>query len=103
MTLQCSSEFKGVIIQIVCCRNSVRVCMGLNQYNLRNNLPSLIGPKFHTSKQSDSEEEEYSIFSYSFLWFKPMTPNEEPFWTVEALFEQTMFRTNFKQPGQKDF
>ena len=35
--------------------------MGLNQFNLANHLPCLLGTKFHASEPCDSEED-FSIF-----------------------------------------
>ena len=36
--------------------------MGFNQYNLWDNLQYLMGPKFHASEASGSEEEDFNIF-----------------------------------------
>ena len=72
MALNCSPEFKGVVVQIVC---AVEIPFG-PAWALTNITSGTLampnGPKFHASEPSGSEED-FSIFSYLFLWFKPRT------------------------------
>ena len=45
--------------------------------------------KFQASEPNGSEEEDFLIYFYVFLWFKPRTPGQRPPWTLEPWFEQT--------------
>ena len=59
MALNCSAEFKSVIVQIICV--AVCVCICFNHYNLGNHFPCLMGPEFHAYEASGSEED-FNIF-----------------------------------------
>ena len=48
----------------------------------------MLHTKFQASKPSGSEEEDFLIFFYAFVWFEPMTPDQRPSWTQGPLFEQ---------------
>ena len=45
--------------------------------------------KFQASEASGSEEEDFLIYFYAFLWFEPRTPGQRPPWTLGPWFEQT--------------
>ena len=67
----------------------------------------MLHTKFQASKPSGSEEEDFLIFFYAFLWFEPMTPDQRPSWTQGPSFEQNWERPtrqcyipNFKHLGQ---
>ena len=49
----------------------------------------MLQTEFQASKPSDSEEEDFLIFFYVFLWFEPTTPDQRPSWTLGPSFEQT--------------
>ena len=49
----------------------------------------MLHTKFQASKQSGSEEEEFLIFFYVFLWLEPMIPGQRPSWTWDLPFKQT--------------
>ena len=44
--------------------------------------------EFQASKPSGSEEEDFRIFFYVFLWLEPTTPGQKPSWTLGPTFEQ---------------
>ena len=48
----------------------------------------MLGTEFQASKPSGSEEEDFRIFFYVFLWLEPTTPGHEPSWTLGPTFEQ---------------
>ena len=48
----------------------------------------MLHTKFQASKPSGSEEDDFLIFFYAFLWFEPMTPDQKPSWTQGPSFEQ---------------
>ena len=50
--------------------------------------PLVLHIKFKVSKPSGSEEEDFRIFFYIFLWFEPRTPGVGPSWILGPLFEQ---------------
>ena len=63
--------------------------------------------KFQASEPSGSEEEDFLIFYYVFLWFELRTPWRGPSRTFGPLYRQTWLRTtrrcfisNFKHPSQ---
>ena len=43
--------------------------------------------EFQASKPSGSEEEDFLIFFYEFLWLEPTTPGQKPSWTRGPTFE----------------
>ena len=49
----------------------------------------MLHTQFQTSGLSGSEEEEFFIYFYAFLWFEPRTPGQRPSWTLGPSFEQT--------------
>ena len=49
----------------------------------------MLHTKFQTSGLSGSEEEDFLIYFYAFLWFEPRTPGQRPPWTLGPWFEQT--------------
>ena len=51
-------------------------------------LGNAIYTKFQASKPSGSEEEDFLIFVYVFLWFEPRAPSKEPSWIRGPSFEQ---------------
>ena len=44
--------------------------------------------EFQASKPSGSEEEDFLIFFYVFLWLEPTTSGQKPSWTLGPTFEQ---------------
>ena len=92
MALNRSPEIKGShFSNFMCCRNSVWVCMGFNQYNLGQHLPCQI---------SCIRGKWFWRFQYG---SNPGHP-EAPFWTLGSQFEKTRLRIkrqcympNFKQ------
>ena len=38
--------------------------------------------KFQASEPSGSEEEDFLIYFYAFLWFEPRTPGQRPSWIL---------------------
>ena len=56
--------------------------------NLVKDHLAMLHTKFQASKPSGSEEEDFLIFFYAFLWFEPMTPDQRPSWTQGPSFEQ---------------
>ena len=54
----------------------------------------MLHTKFQASKPSGSEEEDFLIFFYAFLWFEPTTPDQRPSWTRQC------YVPNFKHLGQ---
>ena len=63
-----------------------------------------MGPNFHASEASGSEEENFNIFLSISMVQNPGHPGENPCWTLGPLFEQIIFRSrrqgyipNFKQ------
>ena len=49
----------------------------------------MLHTKFQTSGLSGSEEEDFLIYFYAFLWVEPRTPGQRPPWTLGPWFEQT--------------
>ena len=49
----------------------------------------MLHTKFQASEPSGSEEEDFLIYFYAFLWFEPRTPGQRPSWTLGPSFEQT--------------
>ena len=49
----------------------------------------MLHTKFQASEPSGSEEEDFLIYFYAFLWFEPRTPSQRPSWTLGPSFEQT--------------
>ena len=49
----------------------------------------MLHTKFQASKPSGSEEEDFLIFFYAFLWFEPTTTDQRPSLTLGPSFEQT--------------
>ena len=43
--------------------------------------------KFHASELCGSEEQDFLIYFYAFLWFEPRTPGLGPSWTLGPSFE----------------
>ena len=41
------------------------------------------------AEEGGSEEEDFLIYFYAFLWFEPRTPGAGPPWTLGPWFEQT--------------
>ena len=67
----------------------------------------MLQAKFHSSKPSCFEEEDFLIFVYVFLRLEPRTPGQKPSWTLDPSFEQTSQETtkqcyisNFKHLGE---
>ena len=63
--------------------------------------------ELQASKPNSSEEEDFLIFFYVFLWLEPTTPGQKPSWTLGPTFEQNWKRTirqcynpNFKHLSQ---
>ena len=48
--------------------------------------------EFQASKPSGSEEEDFLIFFYVFLWLEPTTPGQKPSWTLGPTFEQKLVK-----------
>ena len=44
--------------------------------------------KFQASEPSGSEEEDFLIYFYAFLWFDPRTPGQRLPWALGPWFEQ---------------
>ena len=49
----------------------------------------MLHTEFQTSGLSGSEEEDFLIYFYAFLWLEPRTPGQRPPWTLGPWFEQT--------------
>ena len=49
----------------------------------------MLHTKFQASKPCVSEEEDFLIFFYVFLWFEPTTSDQRSSWTLGPSFEQT--------------
>ena len=45
--------------------------------------------KFQAFKPSGSEEGDFLIIFYIFLWLEPRSPGQRPSWTLGPSFEQT--------------
>ena len=48
----------------------------------------MLHTKFQASKPCDSEEEDFLIFFYVFLWFESTSLDQRPSWTLGPSFEQ---------------
>ena len=48
----------------------------------------MLQTNFQASKSSGSEEEDFLIYFYAFLWFEPRTPGQRPSLTLGPSFEQ---------------
>ena len=42
----------------------------------------MLHTKFQASEQSGSEEEDFLMYFYAFLWFERRTPGQRPSWTL---------------------
>ena len=49
----------------------------------------MLHTEFQASQESGFEEEDFGMFFYVVLWFKPSAPELGPFWTFRPPFEQT--------------
>ena len=47
----------------------------------------MLHTKFQTSGPSGTEEEDFLIYIYAFLWFESRTPWPGPSWTLGPSFE----------------
>ena len=49
----------------------------------------MLHTKFQTCEPRGSEEEDFLIYFYAFLWFQPRTPSLGPSWILGSSSEQT--------------
>ena len=49
----------------------------------------MLHTQFQASKPSGSEEEDFLIVFYVFLWLESRSPDKRPSWTLGVSFEQT--------------
>ena len=49
----------------------------------------MLHTKFQASEPSGSEEEDFLIYFYPFLWFEPTITGQRQSWTLGPSFEQT--------------
>ena len=106
MALNCSSEIKVVIVQIVC----VVEIQSESAWAFTNiTSGNTCHVKFHASEASGSEEEDFNIFLCIF-WFKPRIPWGgsilDPGATIgidKVKHHKAMLHTKFQAVGEEDF